>query len=87
MYENILSLDELDNHGNPKLTYHFINSKTGWEWWVCAGEQLENSDYYFFGVAKIFEKEIGFFCLTEILKSGAELDTEWEDDIGLYDIL
>ena len=82
----ILNLNEVDDVDNPPLTMHFFNTD-GWEWWVCAGERLPNNDIKFFGIGKIFEKEMGFFTLCEITDYGAILDKDYTDNIGLHDII
>ena len=87
MYENILPLEKVDNHENPKITYHFTNPEKGYEWWICAGEKLGDDDYYFFGVGKIIDKEMGFMTLKQIIKYGGVLDEDWNEDMGLQDVM
>ena len=87
MFKNILPLEEVDDYENPKIDYHYINKETGWEWWICAGEKLSpTNDYYFFGIARIITKEMGFFTLSQIQEYGGELDDDWIET-GLYDIM
>lgn len=88
MFKDILPLEEVDDYENPVITHHFINNETGWEWWICAGEKIPNSnDYYFFGIGKIIEKEMGFMTLSQIKEYGGVLDEDWDTKNGLYDIL
>ena len=88
MFEDLLPLEEVDNHENPTIQYHFINHDKGWEWWICAGEKLpHDNDYYFFGIGKIITKEMGFMTLSQIKEFGGVFDETWSQNKGLYDIL
>ena len=87
-FKNLLPLTEVDNYENPTITHHYKNHKTGWEWWICAGEKLgHDNDYYLFGIGKIITKEMGFMTLNQIKEYGGILDETWEQNKGLYDIL
>lgn len=86
-YKNLLPLEEVDNYENPKITHHFINKKTGWQWWIVAGEKINDNDYYFFGIGEITEKEMGFMTLSQIQEYGGILDEDWDNETGLYDVM
>lgn len=86
LFGNLLPLEKVDDYENPTITHHYINQETGWEWWICAGEPLNEEDMYFFGIGKIICQEMGFFTLSQIKEYGGTLDTNWKET-GLYDIL
>lgn len=35
-------------------------------WWVLEGEQADDGDWLFFGIAEIYEREYGYFRLSEL---------------------
>lgn len=35
-------------------------------WWVLEGEQTDDGDWLFFGIAEIYEREYGYFRLSEL---------------------
>ena len=87
-FEDLMSLNEVDNHENPLIKLHFVNP-LGWEWHIVAGDKspLDNDeDYLFFGVGNITCQEMGIFSLKEIQSYGAVIDTEWTP-IPLYTFL
>lgn len=82
---NILpSLDLVDEYDNPQTIAHFTNPR-GWEWFIIAGKEMENEDFYLFGLVNGFEKELGFFTLNQILEAGAVYDIDFKP-IGVFDI-
>ncbi len=88
MFKDIIPLEEIDNHENPKISYHYINRETGWEWHICAGEKLPyTNDYLFFGIGNIICQEMGEFTLSQIQEYGGELDKDWNNETKLYDII
>jgi len=57
--------------------FHMIDQPNGWSWYVFEGELLEayerepdgclvENDYRFFGIVHGFEKEMGYFLLSEL---------------------
>lgn len=57
--------------------FYMPSRSNGWEWYVFEGERLETyereidgcliaNDYRFFGMVHGFEKEMGYFLLSEI---------------------
>ena len=44
----------------------FFTPWTNWTWWVIEGEKQEDGDWLFFGLVEGFEKEYGYFMLSEL---------------------
>ena len=86
-FKNLLPLTEVDDYENPRITHHYKNHETGWEWWICAGEQITQEDYLFFGIGEITCREMGSFTLSQIKEYGGTLDENWKSDVGLYDVM
>ena len=68
----LLNLKNLDDVPTDELMvvckYHsYLN---GWNWYVIAGEKQADGDYLLFGYVEGFEKELGFFTLSEIKSIG-----------------
>jgi len=49
-----------------KIIVKFFDPSGSWTWYVTEGEQVENGDWEFFGLVDGFEKELGYFRLSEI---------------------
>ena len=84
----VLGLDEVDDYDNPVanvcLSAKF--SDGDWFWFIVAGEPLgSNGDYRFFGLVNGFEKELGFFTLSELGSVNADIVDDFEP-CGIYDI-
>ena len=47
----------------------FFNVYNGWTWFVFEGTKLDNGDWEFFGRVHGFEKETGYFTLSELMSS------------------
>jgi len=47
----------------------FFNVYNGWTWFVFEGNKLENGDWEFYGMVHGFEKEPGYFTLSELMSS------------------
>lgn len=47
------------------ITYYFT-PWSNWRWYVVEGERQENGDLMFFGLVHGFEKEWGYFSLSEL---------------------
>ena len=76
------SLDVVDEQENPLAIAHFDNG--AWDWYIIAGEK-QGEDFYLFGLVNGYDKELGFFTLSQIVNAGAMLDVEFEQ-IGVFDI-
>ena len=77
------SVEKVDNETNPLAIAHFSNDK--WDWYVLGGKELSNGDASIFGLVNGYEKELGFFLLSEIIRNGAIFDDEFSP-IGVFDI-
>jgi len=44
----------------------FFNPTGSGTWYVVEGEKLEDGDWRFFGLVDLFEKEWGYFMLSEL---------------------
>jgi hypothetical protein len=44
----------------------FFHRASNWTWFVFEGEKQEDGDYLFFGMVHGFEKEMGYFVLSEL---------------------
>lgn len=44
----------------------FFTPWSNWTWYVTEGEKQEDGDYLFFGYVVGFEKEFGYFTLSEL---------------------
>ena len=49
-----------------KIAVKFFTPWSNWSWWATEGEQREDGDWEFFGLVEGFEKELGYFCLSEL---------------------
>ena len=77
------SMEQADEMKNPTAVARFTNGN--FEWFVIGGKELDNGDYYLYGLANVLEKELGMFTLKQILDVGAEFDADFKP-IGIYDI-
>lgn len=78
------SLDLVDEQENPQAIAHFTNLK-GWDWFIIAGRELGEDDFYLFGLVNGIDKELGFFTLKQIKEAGGMYDIDFTP-IGVYDI-
>ncbi len=44
----------------------FYSLLIGWTWYVVEGEEQEDGDYLFYGLVDGFEREWGYFSLSEL---------------------
>lgn len=44
----------------------FFSPVSNWTWYVFEGEKQANGDYYFFGMVHGFERECGYFLLSQL---------------------
>lgn len=49
-----------------RVIVKFFTPWTQWTWWVFEGEQQEDGDWLFFGMVEGWEKEMGYFTLSEL---------------------
>lgn len=56
-----------DNKGDDAVVIaKFFNPFGAGTWWVLEGEKREDGDWLFFGLAEIWEREYGYFTLSEL---------------------
>jgi len=51
---------------DPKVVVKFFDPSGSWSWFVIEGEQQEDGDWLFYGLVHGFEKEFGYFSLSEL---------------------
>jgi hypothetical protein len=64
----------------------FFTPDSSWTWYATEGESVidENGmqvDFKFFGLVDGFEKELGYFCLSELEKARGPLGLKIERDL------
>ena len=77
------TIDDIEEKDNPLIITCFTNGD--WDWYVLAGEKLDNGDYLLYGLVDGIEKELGTFTLSQIENVSATLTPDF-DNIGLYDL-
>jgi hypothetical protein len=71
---------------DPRFVCKFFDPCGSWTWYVLEGEELENGDWRFYGLVDGFEKEWGYFLLSELesvrgpLGLGIERDVYFENE-------
>lgn len=48
------------------IVVKFFSPYSGWTWFATEGEEVEGGDWEFFGMVHGFEKELGYFRLSEL---------------------
>ena len=51
---------------DPVAVAKFFDPVGSWSWFVVEGEQQEDGDWLFYGLVHGFEKEFGYFTLSEL---------------------
>jgi hypothetical protein len=69
--ENIKLLEKTPRYSqeknkNPKVLVKFFCPWNQWTWYVTEGDKQEDGDWLFFGMVHGFEKELGYFQLSEL---------------------
>ena len=59
---------------DKKVICKFFTPFSNWAWYVFEGNKLPNGDWEFFGMVNGFEKEMGYFYLSELKSVGAICD-------------
>ena len=77
------TIEDADEMDNPPIVARFTNGD--WDWYVLAGEKLDNDDYLLYGFVDGIHKELGSFTLSQIENVSATLTPDFEN-IGLYDL-
>lgn len=78
------TIEEADENENPPTIAKFTNGI--WDWYVIAGEKLENNDYLLYGLVNGTYNELGTFTLSQIENVSASLTLDFEKT-NLYDLL
>lgn len=63
-----------------KIICKFFTPDSNWTWYVLEGEQEENGDFRFFGLVDGFEKELGYFMLSELESATGPMGLHIERD-------
>lgn len=63
-----------------KVVCKFFTPDSNWTWYVYAGEE-QDGDWMFFGLVHGFEKEWGYFSLSELEKVRGPLGLKVERDM------
>lgn len=56
-----------DGKKEKEVIVKFFHPWKGWRWYVTEGELNEDGDWLFFGLVEGFEKEWGYFTLSELM--------------------
>lgn len=56
-----------EGNNNPKVLVKFFNPCGAGTWYVTEAEKMGEGDWLFFGLAHIFEAELGYFSLSELV--------------------
>lgn len=59
-------LSSTDGKPNAKCIVKFFNPCGRGTWYAFEGEVQENGDILFFGIVDLFDKEYGYFTLSEL---------------------
>jgi hypothetical protein len=71
----------------------FFSPYSNWSWFATEGEEVEGEDWEFFGMVHGFEKELGYFRLSELESAVrgklplVERDMHYGDDHKLSEVL
>lgn len=55
-----------DGQNVSPVVVKFFTPWSNWTWYAIEGEQREDGDWLFFGLVEGHEKELGYFCLSEL---------------------
>lgn len=55
-----------EKNDNPEIIVKFFTPWSNWTWYVTEGRKQEDGDYLFFGLEDGFDKELGYFTLSEL---------------------
>ena len=69
-----------EKSADPIVHIKFFTPDSNWTWYVTEGSADEN-DYRFFGYVVGFEKEWGYFLLSELATARGPLDLPVERDL------
>ncbi len=55
-----------ENVSDPQVAVKFFSPYSNWTWFATEGERTPDGDIRFFGLVDGFEKELGYFMLSEL---------------------
>jgi len=59
-------LGQTSKQADPAAVVKFFDPTGSWSWFVLEGEKQEDGDWLFYGLVDGFEKEFGYFSLSEL---------------------
>ena len=65
-----------DGKKEKDVIVKFFHPWSGWRWYVTEGNKLDNGDWEFFGLVEGFEKEWGYFTLSELMALNRPIPVE-----------
>ena len=66
---------------DPRFVCKFFDPCGSWTWYVLEGEQREDGGFLFYGLVDGFEKEWGYFLLSDLEKVEGPLGLGIERDV------
>ena len=66
---------------DPRFVCKFFDPCGSWTWYVLEGSEEENGDWRFYGLVDGFEKEWGYFMLSDLEKVKGPLGLGIERDV------
>lgn len=85
--ENLPSLGSQDNKDSKAMVFvKFFTPDSNWTWYATEGEPVLNEqeieiDFQFFGLVEGFDKELGYFMLSELEEARGPLGLPIERDL------
>lgn len=68
-------------YSEQKVIVKFFTPDSNWTWYVTEGQEQENGDIMFYGLVDGFEKEMGYFLLSELEKTRGPFGLHIERDM------
>jgi len=69
-----------EHNPDPTIQIKFFTPDSNWTWYVTEGQE-EDGDFLFFGFVVGFEKEWGYFMLSELESASGPLGLPIERDL------
>jgi hypothetical protein len=76
-----------DNLGGKAIAYvKFFTPDSNWTWWATEGSPIKDDDgdeidFHFFGLEEGFERELGYFSLSELESAKGPMGLPIERDL------
>jgi len=70
-----------EQEGPQKFACKFFDPCGSWTWYVLEGDEREDGDWLFYGLVDGFEKEWGYFLLSDLEKVKGPLGLGIERDV------